>query len=96
MRRRYVVTYDIGDPKRLRRTFKALRDNGDHLQLSVFECLLTKVERIRLEDRLKGIIDAAEDQVLFVDLGPAEDDRPPGITTLGRPYEPQTMKPVIV
>ena len=43
-RQSYVVTYDICDPKRLRRVYETLRGHGDHLQLSVFRCDLTRRE----------------------------------------------------
>lgn len=69
MRRRYLVTYDISDDKRLQRTFKALKDYGEHLQYSVFICDLNSVERIRMEVALKEIINEKSDQVLIVDLG---------------------------
>lgn len=97
MRRRYIVTYDISNARRLRHTFKTLRNYGDHLQLSVFECLLSRTERILLQDALARIINHAEDQVLFVDLGRADSDASPRtIAALGRPYQPGTVRPIIV
>ena len=96
MRRRYVITYDISNPKRLRQTFKVMRRNGEHLQLSVFECLLNDVERIRLQDDLRSVIHEKEDQVLFFDLGPTESEEAPAVDALGRPYRPSTMQPLIV
>jgi CRISPR-associated protein Cas2 len=71
MRQRYLVTYDIRDPKRLRRTFKAMRGFGDPLQYSVFQCDLSEHEKVALRAALSAIIKADEDQVLIVDLGPA-------------------------
>ncbi len=44
MRNTYLVTYDIRDDKRLRKVFKAMRDFGDHLQYSVFECQFTPID----------------------------------------------------
>ena len=41
MRISYLICYDISDDKRLRKVFKAMRNFGDHLQYSVFECQLT-------------------------------------------------------
>ncbi len=96
MRRRYIITYDVSHPKRLRRTFKVLRTWGDHLQLSVFECLITEAERVQLEDQLKEVIHHREDQVLFFDLGKAESDSPLPVHHLGRPYHPKEIRPVIV
>jgi CRISPR-associated protein Cas2 len=48
MRLLYVVTYDISDKKRLRKVFRLMRGYGDHLQLSVFRCELSGVERFEL------------------------------------------------
>lgn len=96
MRRRYVVTYDISDPKRLRETFKVIRNFGDHLQLSVFECLLSDMERTRLEDALREVIKATEDQVLLFDLGLAETEKPAEVRYLGRPYRPRIVGAIVV
>lgn len=86
MRNSYLVAYDICDPKRLRQVFKTMRAWGDHLQLSVFECQLTRLELVRLRAELGEIIHHVEDQVLFVDLGPGEGRGDRVITALGKPY----------
>jgi CRISPR-associated protein Cas2 len=86
MRNSYVVTYDISDDKRLRQVFKTMRDYGDHLQFSVFECQLTATDLVKLRAELAKIINHDEDQVLFVDLGPSEGRGDRVITALGRPY----------
>jgi CRISPR-associated protein Cas2 len=86
MRNSYIVSYDISDPKRLRQVFKTMRNWGDHLQFSVFECQLTRMDLVRLRAELAGIIHHKEDQVLFVDLGPAEGRGDRVITALGKPY----------
>jgi len=86
MRNSYVVTYDVCDDKRLRQVFKTMRDYGDHLQFSVFECQLTPTDLVKLRAALSGIINHDEDQVLFVDLGPSEGRGDRVITALGRPY----------
>ncbi len=57
-----------------------------HLQLSVFECDLTPAEKIDFESRLKGLIDATDDQVLFVSLGPSEARGERVISALGQSY----------
>lgn len=44
MRRSYLVCYAVTDDKRLRRVFRTMRDWGDHLQYSVFECQLTAAD----------------------------------------------------
>ena len=82
----YIVSYDIANPKRLRQVFKTMRAWGDHLQLSVFECQLTRKDMVRLRAELAEIIHHDEDQVLFVDLGPAEGRGDRVIAALGKPY----------
>src|SRR5437667_5542782 len=72
VRTSYLVCYDVCDDKRLRKVFKAMRGFGDHLQYSVFECQLTASDLVRLRAELGGIIHHKEDQVLFVNLGPAD------------------------
>jgi CRISPR-associated protein Cas2 len=86
MRSSYLVSYDIADDKRLRLVFKTMRAYGDHLQFSVFECQLTPADLARLKGELSNIINHAEDQVLFVYLGPAEGRGDRVITALGLPY----------
>lgn len=84
MRRLYIVAYDVSDPKRLRRVFRTLKGYGDHLQYSVFRCDLTRSQRLQLEAKLGHTIEHAEDQVMFVDLGPSA-GRSHSIDYLGRP-----------
>ena len=72
MRQTYLVCYDICDDRRLRKVYKTMRNYGDHLQYSVFECQLTKIDLAKCRHELSEIVKHNEDQVLFVDLGPAE------------------------
>lgn len=69
-RTRYLLTYDIRDPRRLRRVHTAAKDYGYALQYSVFVCDLSDVELIRLRARLLEEIHATIDSVAFFDLGP--------------------------
>lgn len=85
-RTNYIVTYDIANPKRLRKVFKACKDYGMHLQLSVFECDLTPPEKIDFESRLRGLINRDEDQVLFIALGPSESRGDRVISAIGKSY----------
>lgn len=85
-RTNYIVTYDISNPKRLRKVFKACKDYGMHLQLSVFECDLTPAEKIDFESRLRGLIDREQDQILFIALGPSESRGERTITAIGVNY----------
>lgn len=86
MRTTYIVTYDVCDPKRLRKTFKACKAYGTHLQLSVFECDLSESDFVKLRDELNEIINNAEDQVLFVELGPTATRGQRVIESIGLPY----------
>lgn len=86
MRQAYVVSYDISHPKRLRKVFKIMRGYGDHLQLSVFRCELNDREVIELRAKLAEAIHQGQDQVLFVDVGPADGRARVAIRSLGRAY----------
>jgi CRISPR-associated protein Cas2 len=95
MRRNYIVTYDIRDPKRLNRVFRKCKGFGIHLQYSVFECDLSDAERIQFEAELCGILNLHEDQVLFIDLGPVSSRHETSITALGQAYH-RFMEPCYV
>lgn len=88
MRNTYLVCYDIHDDKRLRKVFRTMRDFGDHLQYSVFECQFTAIDLAKCRHELGEIIHHTEDQVLFIDLGPTAGRGERVITSLGQPYSP--------
>jgi len=86
MRTTYLICYDISDDKRLRKVFHTMRGFGDHIQYSIFECQLTAMDLARCRTALAKIIHHTEDQVLFVNLGPAEGRGDRTITAMGKPY----------
>ena len=86
MRNSFIVTYDICEAKRLRQVFKTMKNWGDHLQYSVFECELSRAELITLKNELREIIHHIEDQVLFIDLGPSEGRGDRVVEALGQAY----------
>jgi CRISPR-associated protein Cas2 len=86
MRSSYLVCYDIADDKRLRKVFQAMRNYGDHLQYSVFECQFTAMDLAQCRAEIAELIHHKEDQVLFVNLGPAEGRGDRVITALGKAY----------
>jgi len=92
----YLVSYDIADPERLRKVFKVMKGAGEHVQFSVFRCVLADRAREELVDALERVIDRGADQVLLVDLGPEEGRAAECITALGRPYQPPARKALIV
>ena len=96
MRNTYLVCYDICDDKRLRTVYKTMRDFGDHLQYSIFECQFTPADIVRCRHALSEIIDHRKDQVLFVDLGPVEGRGDRVITALGLPYSPIDSPCIVV
>lgn len=96
MRNTYLVCYDICDNKRLRRVFRTMRDFGDHLQYSVFECQFTPIDLARCRDALVRIIKHDVDQVLFIDLGPTAGRGERVITALGLAYSPIDAPCIVV
>ena len=93
--RLYIVTYDIADPKRWRRVFKAMQGFGDWLQLSVFQCRLTARRRAEMARRLEEVIHAREDHVLILDLGPA-DKVDPHVESLGKTFDSVKRAAVVI
>jgi CRISPR-associated protein Cas2 len=71
----YLVCYDIcgkDADKRLRKVYRCLRGFGEHVQFSVFRCILTERQLAELEGALVGMIDPRQDQVMLVPLGSAD------------------------
>lgn len=94
--RRYLLAYDVADPERLRRVYQVARAHGQRVQDSLYEVLLTPRERVLLEGQLGRLINHEEDQVLLIELGPA--DQPPRleIKALGQSYRPQRRENLIL
>ena len=94
--RLYFVVYDISDPKRWRSVFRTMHGYGEWVQLSVFQCRLTRVRHAELIADLDGIIHHDEDHLVIIDLGPA-DKVEPKIVSLGkRPFTTVEREPIIV
>lgn len=94
--RLYIVTYDIGDPKRWRAVFKLLHAYGEWAQLSVFQCRLTPRRHAEMIATLDQIIHHADDHVLVIDIGLAERVEPKVVSLGKRSFEPVAREPVIV
>lgn len=92
----YIVSYDISDPKRLRRVFKTMKGWGMHVQYSVFQCDLSKQSLIELQSELDDLIDHHADQVLFIDVGPSSGRARTAISALGKPISPPSRSAIIV
>ncbi len=94
-RTRYIVCYDISNPKRLRNICQICESFGSRLQHSVFECFLDGLQLQKIKIRLKEIIHHEEDQILFISLGLESSKRPIKIECLGQPYTMKTRVTVI-
>jgi CRISPR-associated protein Cas2 len=96
MRSCYIVSYDISDAKRLRRVFRTMRGFGEPLQYSVFRCILSPSERILLLEALTPLINQREDQVLLINLGPADGRAGESIETLGRAMKSELERIAVI
>jgi CRISPR-associated protein Cas2 len=95
MRRCYLVCYDVREDRRLRRIHKLMKAYGEPWQYSVFYCTLKAIDRVRLENDAREILNLREDQLLIVDLGANEDAARQSATVLG-PSLPEAESGVVV
>ncbi len=68
--RRVLVSYDVATAdrsgrRRLRRVARACCDYGSRVQNSVFECIVTPADWIRLRERLLSEADLKQDSLRF-------------------------------
>ncbi len=91
----YIVAYDIRDPKRWRRVFKLMNGYGEWLQLSVFQCRLSRKRHAEMIALLDGIIHHDQDHIVTMDLGPAEAVKP-RVVSLGKDFQALERQPIIV
>lgn len=68
-RTRYLVAYDVRDPRRLRRVNHVAKNYGEPIQYSLFVCDLTSVELVGLKRALLAEMKITEDSVGIFDLG---------------------------
>lgn len=95
MEHAYLVCYDICQPKRWRKVFKTMKGFGDWLQLSVFQCRLSREKALIMSAALAEVINQTEDHVMVIDLGPAESVKI-RVESIGKRFDPIERKPVIV
>ena len=93
-RRRYLIAYDIADPKRLRRVIKVMEGAGQRLQYSVFLCDLSGVELAEWDEAMRSVVELAEDSIVRIDLGPS--NKPAQVWTMGTPRTLPFSGPLIV
>lgn len=63
----YLVTYDVREPRRLRRVARHIEGYGTRIQYSVFRCKLRPRELERMQWELTRILDS-EDELLIIGL----------------------------
>ncbi|MDI6736615.1 MAG: CRISPR-associated endonuclease Cas2 [bacterium] len=59
----HVISYDIPDDKRRLRIANTLKDFGNRVQYSVFECILDNLLLEKLVKRINKIVKSQEDSV---------------------------------
>jgi CRISPR-associated protein Cas2 len=91
----YIVAYDIAAPGRWRKVFRIMGGYGEWVQLSVFQCRLSRRRHIELKLALEEVINHAEDHVIIIEVGPAAAIRP-RIESLGKTFTIVDRGPVIV
>lgn len=87
---RYIVSYDITEPARWRKVYKAMCATGDPVQYSVFRCDLTPSEYGLLVTTLANLIDFDTDRVMFINIGPVPGRGTESIETMGKTLKPGT------
>jgi CRISPR-associated protein Cas2 len=92
----YLVTYDISNPKRWRAVYGLMQGYGKWLQLSVFQCRLSRRRHAEMLATLDQIIHHDQDHILIMDIGIA-DSVAPRVVSLGKTgFEAVQREPVIV
>lgn len=91
----YIVTYDIAEPRRWRAIFSLMKGYGEWLQLSVFQCRMSRRRCAELTAALDELIHHAQDHILVMDIGPADSTKP-RVTSLGKEFNPVTREAVVV
>ncbi len=64
-RKHFIVSYDISDPLRLARIGKAMKDYGQRVLKSVFECQLDDVEYNNMKRNMKQLMELETDSVRY-------------------------------
>ena len=62
---RYLISYDIAEPRRLRRVERAISAVGQRVQYSLFMCELEATQLTDLQRKLARIINVSEDSVHY-------------------------------
>lgn len=98
-RRTYLCTYDVASDKagdkRRNKLFELLMDHGEHVQFSVFLCVLTFAEFTRLRTTVEALLHRDNDQLLFIDIGADSGDWLGGLTCVGKIWTPPVRSRIV-
>jgi len=78
-----LVCYDIRDNKRLRKVYRIMGGYGESWQYSIFFCVLSDIERVKMERDLTNAIHHRVDQIMIINLGKNEEGIRDGVLVLG-------------
>ena len=70
LRHLFLIGYDIASPRRRRHALKVVKGHAIGGQKSLYECWLTSGELQQAMQALRGLIEPAEDRVVFLRLDP--------------------------
>lgn len=91
----YIVAYDIADPKRWRKVFGLMNGYGEWLQLSMFQCRLSRRRQAEMIATLDELIMDDHDHVVVLDVGLA-DKVEPRVTSLGKSFQPVVREAIVI
>lgn len=98
-RRSFLCTYDVASDKegdkRRTKLFELLLNHGEHVQFSVFLCVLTRSEQVQLKTTAETILHREQDQLLIIDLGPDGIDWTTELSCIGKKWIPQVRSRIV-
>ena len=94
----YLVAYDMSTitsdgVNRLRRVAKICEGYGVRVQWSVFECVISRADMVKMTAELAGVIDAVADSVRIY---PLANDMRETVLKLGRNGPPDIRDPLVL
>lgn len=93
---RYVIAYDVVCDRRRARLHDYLRAFGVRAQYSVFLVDLRAARVSRLKTKIAGLIDPAQDSVLFCRVGPSSALHPRAFEYLGKDRPEPPTGPIVL
>lgn len=61
----FIVSYDISDPLRLTRIGKVMKDYGERVLKSVFECSLDEIRYFEMKEKVSSLMEMETDSVRY-------------------------------